>query len=45
MFLLTIEVEPQYDGARIEGDFVTLNFVKKMMDDFRNQKFLRKRYV
>ncbi|KAI8010400.1 Serine/threonine-protein phosphatase 5 [Camellia lanceoleosa] len=35
----SIEVEPQYDGARIEGDFVTLNFVKKMMDDFRNQKF------
>ncbi|KAF5949492.1 hypothetical protein HYC85_011485 [Camellia sinensis] len=41
----SIEVEPQYDGARIEGDFVTLNFVKKMMDDFRNQKFLHKRYA
>ncbi|KAI8017821.1 Serine/threonine-protein phosphatase 5 [Camellia lanceoleosa] len=41
----SIEMEPQYDGARIEGDVVTLNFVKKMMDDFRNQKFLHKPYA
>ncbi|XP_028126519.1 serine/threonine-protein phosphatase 5-like isoform X2 [Camellia sinensis] len=39
------EVEPRYDGARIERDVVTLNFVKKMMDDFKNQKFLHKRYA
>lgn len=40
-----IEVDPQYTGARIEGEVVTLDFVKKMMDDFKNQKFLHKRYA
>ncbi|XVF19089.1 hypothetical protein REPUB_Repub11eG0080300 [Reevesia pubescens] len=39
------EVEPQYSGAKIEGDYVTLDFVKKMMDDFKNQKCLHKRYA
>lgn len=38
-------MEPQYTGARIDGDVVTLDFVKKMMDDFKNQKCLHKRYV
>ncbi|KAK4845536.1 hypothetical protein QYF36_006236 [Acer negundo] len=37
------EVEPQYSGARIEGDVITLDFVKKMMDDFKNQKCIHKR--
>ncbi|XP_058100981.1 serine/threonine-protein phosphatase 5 [Magnolia sinica] len=41
----TIDVEPQYAGARIEGDVVTLEFVKKMMDDFKNQKCIHKRYA
>ncbi|XP_077251067.1 serine/threonine-protein phosphatase 5-like [Tasmannia lanceolata] len=41
----TIEVEPQYTGARIEGEVVSLEFVKKMMDDFKNQKCLHKRYA
>ncbi|XP_013745007.2 serine/threonine-protein phosphatase 5-like isoform X3 [Brassica napus] len=41
----TIEVEPQYSGARIEGEEVTLEFVKQMMDDFKNQKTLHKRYA
>jgi serine/threonine-protein phosphatase 5 len=41
----SIEVESQYSGARIEGDVVTLDFVKKMMDDFKNQKCLHKRYA
>ncbi|ERN14145.1 serine/threonine-protein phosphatase 5 [Amborella trichopoda] len=41
----SIDVEPQYAGARIEGDNVTLDFVKKMMDDFKNQKPLHKRYA
>ncbi|KAL2496683.1 Serine/threonine-protein phosphatase 5 [Forsythia ovata] len=40
-----IDVEPQYAGARIEGDVVTLDFVKRMMDDFKNQKCLHKRYA
>lgn len=44
-FLWTQDVEPQYTGARIEGDVITLDFVKKMMEDFKNQKFLHKRYV
>ncbi|KAL9668720.1 hypothetical protein QQ045_006258 [Rhodiola kirilowii] len=39
----TIEVEPQYYGPRIEGDTVTLDFVKDMMDAFKNQKFLHRR--
>lgn len=38
-------MEPQYSGARIEGDVVTLDFVKKMMEDFKNQKTLHQRYV
>ncbi|CAK9176413.1 unnamed protein product [Ilex paraguariensis] len=42
---LDLDVEPQYTGARIEGDVVTLDFVKKMMDDFKNQKCLHKRYA
>ncbi|CAA2963116.1 serine threonine- phosphatase 5 isoform X1 [Olea europaea subsp. europaea] len=42
---LDLDVEPQYAGARIEGDVVTLDFVKKMMDDFKNQKCLHKRYA
>ncbi|CAM8990137.1 unnamed protein product [Rhodiola kirilowii] len=41
----TIEVEPQYYGPRIEGDTVTLDFVKDMMDAFKNQKFLHRRYA
>lgn len=43
--LSSIDVEQQYSGARIEGDTITLDFVKKMMDDFKNQKSLHKRYV
>ncbi|XP_024993722.1 serine/threonine-protein phosphatase 5-like isoform X2 [Cynara cardunculus var. scolymus] len=43
--ILNIDVEPQYAGARIEGDVITLDFVKKMMDDFKNQKCLHKRYA
>ncbi|XP_021729871.1 serine/threonine-protein phosphatase 5-like isoform X2 [Chenopodium quinoa] len=41
----SIEVEPQYSGASIEGDTVTLEFVKKMLEDFKNQKCLHKRYA
>ncbi|KAL3849115.1 hypothetical protein ACJIZ3_010997 [Penstemon smallii] len=42
---IDLDVEPKYAGARIEGDVVTLDFVKKMMDDFKNQKSLHKRYA
>ncbi|GAB4859703.1 Serine/threonine-protein phosphatase 5 [Ancistrocladus abbreviatus] len=41
----SIDIEPQYTGARIEGETVTLEFVKKMMEDFKNQKCLHKRYA
>ncbi|KAJ1687540.1 hypothetical protein LUZ63_018930 [Rhynchospora breviuscula] len=40
-----IEVDSQYTGARIEGDAVTLNFVKHMMEDFKKQKCIHKRYA
>ncbi|KAF9669433.1 hypothetical protein SADUNF_Sadunf14G0107100 [Salix dunnii] len=43
--IMDLDVEPQYSGARIEGDIVTLDFVKKMMDDFKNQKCIHKRYA
>ncbi|KAH9605452.1 hypothetical protein KSS87_006278 [Heliosperma pusillum] len=42
---LATEVEPQYSGARIEGDAVTLDFVKKMIEDFKKEKCLHKRYA
>ncbi|KAL7129112.1 hypothetical protein ABFS83_13G041700 [Erythranthe nasuta] len=42
---LDLDVEPQYSGPRIEGDVVTLDFVKNMMEDFKKQKFLHKRYA
>lgn len=41
----SIEVEPQYAGARIEGENVTLEFIKKMMDEFKNQKNIHRRYA
>ncbi|CAN1351749.1 Serine/threonine-protein phosphatase 5 [Linum perenne] len=41
----SIEVEPNYSGAKIEGDVITLDFVKKMMDDFKNEKRLHRRYA
>uniref|UniRef100_A0A7N0TLY1 Serine/threonine-protein phosphatase 5 n=1 Tax=Kalanchoe fedtschenkoi TaxID=63787 RepID=A0A7N0TLY1_KALFE len=41
----TIDVEPQYTGAKIEGETVTLEFIKKMIDDFKNTKSLHKRYA
>jgi PPP5 TPR repeat region len=39
------EVDAQYTGARIEGDTVTLDFVKHMMEDFKKQKCIHKRYI
>ncbi|KAL3754785.1 hypothetical protein ACJRO7_001959 [Eucalyptus globulus] len=42
---IDLDVEPQYSGARIEGDVVTLDFLKRMIEDFRNQKCLHKRYA
>ncbi|CAN6483498.1 unnamed protein product [Victoria cruziana] len=41
----SIVVGSEYSGARIDGDVVTLDFIEKMMDDFKNQKFLHKRYA
>jgi hypothetical protein len=39
------EVEPQYTGARLGGDAVTLDFIKQMLDDFKRQKCIHKRYT
>lgn len=44
-FIWNLDVEPEYSGARIDGDAVTLDFVKKMIDDFKHEKILHKRYV
>ncbi|XP_047055681.1 serine/threonine-protein phosphatase 5-like [Lolium rigidum] len=41
----TIEVESQYTGARIDGDIITLDFVKQMLDDFKRQKCIHRRYA
>lgn len=43
VFPFSAEVEPSYTGARIDGEVVTLDFVKKMMEDFKNQKCIHKR--
>ncbi|XP_047331500.1 serine/threonine-protein phosphatase 5-like isoform X1 [Impatiens glandulifera] len=40
-----VDVGPQYSGAKIEGDTVTLDFVKQMMEDFKNQKSLHNKYA
>eukprot|EP00850_Spirogloea_muscicola_P015963 SM000126S26339 [mRNA] locus=s126:264791:269283:- [translate_table: standard] len=41
----SIEVESSYMGARIEGTGVTIDFVKQMLEDFKNQKPLHRRYA
>ncbi|XP_006654144.1 serine/threonine-protein phosphatase 5 [Oryza brachyantha] len=40
-----IEVEPQYTGPRVDGDSITLDFVKAMLDEFKKQKCIHKRYA
>lgn len=42
---LISDVESQYTGARIEGEDVTLEFVKNMMEDFKARKCLHKRLL
>ena len=39
------EVEPQYAGPRIDGEEITLDFVKAMLDEFKKQKCIHKRYI
>lgn len=41
----SIEVEDSYKGAMLEGDAVTLDFIKIMMEDFKHQKHIHKRYA
>lgn len=38
------EVKSSYQGARLEDDNVTLEFVQKMMDDFKQQRSIHSRY-
>ncbi|RCV15638.1 hypothetical protein SEVIR_3G074800v4 [Setaria viridis] len=40
-----IEVEPQYAGPRIDGEEITLDFVKAMLNEFKKQKCIHKRYA
>lgn len=39
------EVEDSYQGARLEDDNITLEFVQKMMDDFKQQRSIHTRYL
>ncbi|GAQ87925.1 protein phosphatase 5 [Klebsormidium nitens] len=41
----SMEVEPAYDGPRLEGDQLTLEFVKEMLETFKKQKKLHRRYA
>jgi len=43
-FISIIDVVRRYTGSRIEDETITLDFVKKMMDDFKNPKCLHRRY-
>lgn len=38
-------VEDSYQGARLEGDNITLEFVQKMMEDFKQQRSVHSRYM
>lgn len=40
-----IEVEPHYAGPRIDGEEITIDFVKAMLDEFKKQKCIHKRYA
>lgn len=40
-----IVVEESYQGARLEGDNITLEFVQKMMEDFKQQRSVHSRYA
>lgn len=41
----SIEVEDSYKGVRLEGETISLDFIKGMMEDFKHQKKLHKRYA
>lgn len=41
--MVSAEVEKSYQGARIEDDKISLDFVKKMMDDFKQQRSVHSR--
>ncbi|XP_024387762.1 serine/threonine-protein phosphatase 5 [Physcomitrium patens] len=41
----TIVVDDSYQGARIEEDNITLDFVTKMIDDFKQQRSVHTRYA
>ncbi len=41
---LIIEVEPDYDGPHL-GEQITLEFVTQMMQHFKDQKKLHKKYI
>uniref|UniRef100_A0A6B2L3D0 Serine/threonine-protein phosphatase T n=1 Tax=Arcella intermedia TaxID=1963864 RepID=A0A6B2L3D0_9EUKA len=40
----TMVVEPEYDGPHLENGKVTLEFVQKLVEHFKNQKNLHKKY-
>mmetsp|Transcript_24890 Transcript_24890/g.32425 ORF Transcript_24890/g.32425 Transcript_24890/m.32425 type:complete len:497 (-) Transcript_24890:92-1582(-) len=40
-----MEVESSYNGPHIEGDVVTLDFVHAMIERFKDQKMIHRKYV
>lgn len=46
MFVMdSTEVKDSYQGARLVDDNLTLEFVQKMMDDFKQQRSIHTRYL
>lgn len=41
----SLDVEPQYAGPRVDGEEITIDFVKAMLDEFKEQKCIHKRYT
>ena len=45
MIFFFVEVEDSYLGPRIDGDIVTSDFVMDMVQHFKNQRMIHKRYI
>lgn len=43
--LESISIEDEYDGPKLENDVVTLEFMKALMEHYKDQKKLHKKYA
>lgn len=43
--LESISIEDEYDGPKLENDLVTLEFMKALMEHYKDQKKLHKKYA